>query len=163
MLDNKRGIGTDVILIIIFIFTVALGIGFYSINEKVKGNQLTIGIETQKGILAGHEVLVDYLKSPDEKWNNKAELISNAIAGKNYELIKKDATGYFNKKLVDVNWYLEFKDSSRKLIFPAVYGTRYSPEEQFASAKKVQKPASITIPINGLNQGYVLIELYFVV
>lgn len=160
MYANKKGVGIDdTIAFIIFIFVAAIGIFFFRFNEDVKSAALADDIVFQKDILKGHEALMEYMSKAD-KQNNKADLVSKYAAEKNYDALKRDINDYFSKKLVDLNWYIEVKDSSGNLLFPALTNAQYtSAQEQYASTKVARSVALVIVPIS--NQDYNMIELTF--
>jgi len=162
IINNKKGIGIDdAVPIIIFIFVAALVIVFIRINEKVKHDKIIEDIQRQKDALEGNSILMSYIKTVDEHGNNKADFISKSITGKNYDALTQDIKEYFTKKGIDKNWYVDVKDASNNLIFPSISDTKYSPQEQYSSTQTAYPVASVVIPINGFEPGYVHIELYF--
>ena len=158
--DNKKGIGIDdAVPLIIFIFVAAIGIFLFRVNENIKSNKLIEDIQTQKDIIEGHEVLISYLRKIDEQGNSKADSISKLVIEKNYEILKKDLTDYFGKRLEYLNWYIEVKESSGKLLFPALANAQYSPQEQYSSTQVAHLVASVLVSIS--NKDHILIELFF--
>ena len=160
MFINKKGIGIDdTIAFIIFLFIAAIGLFFFRFNENLKSAELVDDIKLQKDIQSGHEVLMEYLSKIDENGNSKADFISKSIIEKNNEILKKDLMDYFGKRLENLNWYIEVKDSSGNLIFPALTNAHYSPQEQYSSTKVANSVSSMIIPIK--NQNYISLELFF--
>lgn len=160
ILNNKKGIGIgDMVAIIIFFSVVILVVYFFNINENVKGKILSTDIQSQKDIVSGHEALVDYLREMDGS-STKADIIAKSILEKNYELAKKDMTQYFSKKLSGVEWYIDVKDSSQKLLFQIQSSSLVLGGDYTASGGVPYFITSIIVPIIGAN--YISIELFFV-
>ena len=158
---NKKGIRIDdAVPIVIFIFVAAFIIVFFRINEKIKGDKIITDIQHQKDILVGHGVLMSYISITDDKGSNKADFISRSIVEKNYDGLKQDITEYFRKKIGNVNWYIDVKDSSKNLIL-SLTNAQYSPQEQYSSTQVSYPVASVFIPTNRLESKYISIELFF--
>ena len=162
IIANKRGIGIDdAVPIIIFIFVAAFVLVFFKINEKVKSDKIIDDAQRQKDIIEGHEALIGYVTSIDNQGNSKADFISKSIAGKNYDSLKQDISEYFNKKIGNINWYVDVKDSSKNLVMPSITNAQYSLQEQYLSTQVAYQVASVYLPISGSGTKPISIELFF--
>ena len=108
-------------------------------------------------------ILLDlkYLAKIDGNGNNKADFISKSITQKDYDAVKQDITQYFNSKFGNFNWYVDIKDSSKKLVMPTITNVQFSPQEQYSSTQSAFLVSSVSIPVNGQEPTYVTIELFF--
>ena len=159
---DKKGIGIDdAVPIIISIFVAALVIVVFTINEKVKSNKLIDDIQRQKDILEGQSILMSYIRSVENDENSKADFISKSIIEKNYDVLKQEITEYFNKKIGNINWYVDVKDSSNYLVLPSITNAKYSPQEQYSSTQIAYPVASVYLPISGSGTKPIFIELFF--
>ncbi|MEK6984466.1 MAG: hypothetical protein AABX33_07875 [Nanoarchaeota archaeon] len=157
--DSKRGIAEDeTIPFIIFVFIAAFGIFLFSINERIKSNELIGDIQLQKYALNGHEVLIEYVSQIDEKGERKIDSISKYYIEKNYDSLKKDIQDFFDIKLAHLpEWYVDAIDSFGEKIFTA-QGSYYLSETQNYAQYQV---GSIIIPANGDDSRYIQLKLFY--
>ena len=159
ILYSKKGISTDeAVPFVIFIIVAVFGIFLFNINERVKGNQLVNDIQIQKDISGGHNLLINYLKQTDDQ-GNKQDFIAKSVINKNYVSLKTDLDSYFSKNLINPNWYLEIKDSSKKIVFK-LDKIAFSADDP-SLGHKTYSVGFVVVPINNQDQDYISIELFF--
>jgi len=158
ILSSKKGIGEEIIAVLVFIFTAVLVVVLIKANSEVDKGKSQEEIISDSEFAEGQQALLNYLGSLDASGKTEAEIIKEAYEKNDYTFVKADAKSFFDRKLGHIEgWRFVIREPPQSEIAPGdgvfeIAGNNYA-----GSAQQLLKGTAY-VPVN---EKYVVVELWY--